>query len=151
METRYSSYGASPSSRCSSQLMLATGIIGTAEHDRRRLGCWQHALVGCFLSRRRRDEAESDRVPGCKSSLFFYYSILIVCAQPEWAGLRVDPGMTTRAMEEYLFLFWTRIHVTQAPAIHRASFKCVYRSLSLELALTTGAALKRRQLPSSSR
>lgn len=55
-------------------------------------------------------------------------NILMVYMQPEWAGLRVDPGMTTRAMEEYLFLFWTRIHVTQAPAIHRASFKYVLPS-----------------------
>lgn len=31
--------------------------------------------------------------------------------------------MTRGAMMEYMDLFWTRVHETQAPAVHRASFK----------------------------
>ncbi|KAL8279204.1 hypothetical protein RQP46_008460 [Phenoliferia psychrophenolica] len=42
---------------------------------------------------------------------------------PEWIGLRGDERMSTTALEEYLSLFWHRVHETQAPGVHRASFK----------------------------
>ncbi|ORY89416.1 fungal-specific transcription factor domain-domain-containing protein [Leucosporidium creatinivorum] len=42
---------------------------------------------------------------------------------PSWQNLRGDTRMTRGAMMEYMELFWTRVHETQAPAVHRASFK----------------------------
>ncbi|KAM0791367.1 hypothetical protein ACM66B_005832 [Microbotryomycetes sp. NB124-2] len=41
---------------------------------------------------------------------------------PNFRHLRSDNRMSRTAMMEYLELFWSRVHETQAPAVHRASF-----------------------------
>ncbi|KAK4053928.1 hypothetical protein OIO90_003765 [Microbotryomycetes sp. JL221] len=40
----------------------------------------------------------------------------------DFRHLRSDNRMSRTAMMEYLELFWSRVHETQAPAVHRASF-----------------------------
>ncbi|GAA5975392.1 hypothetical protein JCM11641_004251 [Rhodosporidiobolus odoratus] len=42
---------------------------------------------------------------------------------PEWAYLQDDPRLGTQPMAYYLSLFWVKVHETQAPAVHRASFR----------------------------
>ncbi|GAA5961970.1 hypothetical protein JCM21900_001988 [Sporobolomyces salmonicolor] len=42
---------------------------------------------------------------------------------PEWAHLRTDARLSARNMSFYLDLFWVKVHETQAPAVHRASFR----------------------------
>lgn len=52
--------------------------------------------------------------------------------------------MSSEAIEGYLYLFWTRIHETQAPCIHRASFKWVRKQRSWNRMLTFDAVPKPR-------
>ncbi|KAK4701194.1 hypothetical protein P7C70_g5040, partial [Phenoliferia sp. Uapishka_3] len=54
---------------------------------------------------------------------------------PEWVGLRGDSRMSTKAMSNYLKLFWTRVHETQAPAVHRASLRTEAAPTPLLLAM----------------
>ncbi|BGP40332.1 hypothetical protein JCM10450v2_004312 [Rhodotorula kratochvilovae] len=42
---------------------------------------------------------------------------------PEWEHLRTDPRLGVQQMAHYLALFWVKVHETQAPAVHRASFR----------------------------
>ncbi|BGP24901.1 hypothetical protein JCM10295v2_003821 [Rhodotorula toruloides] len=42
---------------------------------------------------------------------------------PEWGHLRDDPRLGVQQMAHYLALFWVKVHETQAPAVHRASFR----------------------------
>lgn len=41
----------------------------------------------------------------------------------EWKHLRSDVRMSRSAIMEYLELFYSKVHETQAPAVHRASFR----------------------------
>ncbi|POY75151.1 hypothetical protein BMF94_1783 [Rhodotorula taiwanensis] len=41
----------------------------------------------------------------------------------EWSHLRDDPRLGVSQMAHYLTLFWVKVHETQAPAVHRASFR----------------------------
>lgn len=56
-------------------------------------------------------------------------------SQPSWQNLRGDTRMTRGAMMEYLESFWTRVHETQAPAVHRASFKAATAPTPLLLSM----------------
>ncbi|GAA5895962.1 hypothetical protein JCM6882_005572 [Rhodosporidiobolus microsporus] len=42
---------------------------------------------------------------------------------PEWSYLHSDPRLGAQPMAYYLSLFWVKVHETQAPAVHRASFR----------------------------
>ncbi|GAA5850603.1 hypothetical protein JCM8547_001926 [Rhodosporidiobolus lusitaniae] len=42
---------------------------------------------------------------------------------PEWAHLQNDQRLGAQPMSYYLSLFWVKVHETQAPAVHRASFR----------------------------
>ncbi|GAA6001419.1 hypothetical protein JCM10207_006657 [Rhodosporidiobolus poonsookiae] len=42
---------------------------------------------------------------------------------PEWSYLHNDARFGTQPMAYYLSLFWIKVHETQAPAVHRASFR----------------------------
>ncbi|BGP16440.1 hypothetical protein JCM10213v2_004442 [Rhodosporidiobolus nylandii] len=42
---------------------------------------------------------------------------------PEWSFLQDDPRLGAQPMSYYLSLFWVKVHETQAPAVHRASFR----------------------------
>ncbi|GAA6028170.1 hypothetical protein JCM8097_006895 [Rhodosporidiobolus ruineniae] len=42
---------------------------------------------------------------------------------PEWGYLHDDPRLGAQPMAYYLSLFWVKVHETQAPAVHRASFR----------------------------
>ncbi|BGP55827.1 hypothetical protein JCM8202v2_003434 [Rhodotorula sphaerocarpa] len=41
----------------------------------------------------------------------------------DWSHLRDDPRLGVSQMAHYLTLFWVKVHETQAPAVHRASFR----------------------------
>ncbi|GJN90701.1 hypothetical protein Rhopal_003715-T1 [Rhodotorula paludigena] len=41
----------------------------------------------------------------------------------DWSHLRDDPRLGVQQMAYYLALFWVKVHETQAPAVHRASFR----------------------------
>ncbi|GAA5828891.1 hypothetical protein JCM11251_005910 [Rhodosporidiobolus azoricus] len=42
---------------------------------------------------------------------------------PEWSYLSSDARLAAQPMSYYLSLFWVKVHETQAPAVHRASFR----------------------------
>lgn len=44
-------------------------------------------------------------------------------SQSDWSHLRDDPRLGVQQMAYYLALFWVKVHETQAPAVHRASFR----------------------------
>lgn len=46
-----------------------------------------------------------------------------VASQSDWSHLRDDPRLGVSQMAHYLTLFWVKVHETQAPAVHRASFR----------------------------
>jgi hypothetical protein len=63
-------------------------------------------------------------------TLFSPFTDLFCFAQPEWSYLQHDPRLCTQAMSYLISVFWVKIHETQAPAVHRASFRFVFLSPS---------------------
>ncbi|KAI5480615.1 zinc finger, C2H2-type domain containing protein, transcription factor [Pseudohyphozyma bogoriensis] len=54
---------------------------------------------------------------------------------PEWSGLRTDARFSVEILRDNLALFWERIHDSQAPAIHRATFRAANAPAPLLLAM----------------